>query len=347
MHSFTPIILTTLSLFLRSTLTHPTKPGFPIPIQTLQQFPKGTSVENIAVRANSQLLVTILTAPQLLQIDPNNKNRAPILVHTFPNATTLTGITEFERDIFYIVASTINPNPLTPVTGSGSVWEVDLRGFSTEPGHEAKVKRVAVFPDAILLNGMTTLSRKEGLVLVADSFKGVTWLANVKTGAVKIAVDDPLMKPIPNVPLSLGINGVKVRSGYLYFSNTNQALLARVAISPDGTLTGSTQIVSSKTTGIDDFCFDERGDVFVELNGINEQGLVPAGTGDVVILAGNSTLRTPSACAFGRGKGQEGKLYITSLGDFLGRTVGGRVQKANVGKYGYFGEDEERRKEDD
>ena len=208
------------------------------------------------------------------------------------------------------------------------------------------MKRVAVFPDAMLLNGMTTLSRKTGLVLIADSIKGVTWLANVKTGAVKIAVDDPLMKPVANALFGLGVNGVKVRGGYLYFSNTNQGLLARVAISPDGTPKGMAQIVSSKTTGIDDFCFDERGDVFVELNAINEQGLVPAGTGDVVILAGNSTLSAPSACAFGRGKGQEGKLYITSLGDFITGTSGGRVQKANVGKYGYFGEDEEHWKGD-
>ena len=268
-------------------------------------------------------------------------------MHTFPNATTLSGITEIEHDVFYVVASTIIPNPLTPLPGSGSVWEVDLRAFSTEPRHEAKVKRVAVLPDSGFPNGMTTLNRKKGLVLIADSVKGVAWLVNVETGAVKIGVDDPLMKPVPNPVFNLGINGVKFRGGYLYFSNTNQGLLARVAVGRNGTPKGRAEVVSSKTTGIDDFCFDRKGDAFVELNAMDEQGLVPVGTGEVVILAGNSTLRAPSACALGRGKGQRGTLYITSLGDLLGRTVGGRVQKADVGRFVGFGGDGEYGKEDD
>lgn len=64
-------------------------------VRTVFEFPKGTYVENLAVRANGQVLVTPLTEPNLLLIDPQRRGTLPTLVYTFPEALGLAGITEY------------------------------------------------------------------------------------------------------------------------------------------------------------------------------------------------------------------------------------------------------------
>jgi hypothetical protein len=49
---------------------------------------------------------------------------------------------------------------------------------------------------------------------------GVVWKVNVKNGNVEKVIEFDEMKPPPPPALQMGINGVKVRDGYLYWSNT-------------------------------------------------------------------------------------------------------------------------------
>jgi hypothetical protein len=72
-------------------------------LHDIWQFPLGTWVENLAVRTNGQLLVTLLSQPELYHVDPFQKT-APTLIHSFPNASGLLGIAEIEDDVFAVVA---------------------------------------------------------------------------------------------------------------------------------------------------------------------------------------------------------------------------------------------------
>ena len=63
------------------------------PVRTTYQFPNETWVENIAVRSSGQLLVTIITSPDLYQVDLFSSAPAS-LVHSFPHAQSTLGITE-------------------------------------------------------------------------------------------------------------------------------------------------------------------------------------------------------------------------------------------------------------
>lgn len=68
------------------------------PVQILQEFPLGSWVENMAIRSNGQLLVTMLTVPDLYLIDPFTKDIA--LVASFPEVIGLAAITEVTPDVF-------------------------------------------------------------------------------------------------------------------------------------------------------------------------------------------------------------------------------------------------------
>lgn len=71
------------------------------------KLPNGSWAENLAVRSNGQLLVTVLTTPELYQIDPLGSHQTQ-LIQKFPVAGGLLGITEVESDVFAIVAGNIS-----------------------------------------------------------------------------------------------------------------------------------------------------------------------------------------------------------------------------------------------
>lgn len=61
-------------------------------------------VENIAVRSNGKILVTLINKPQIWQIDPT-RNSAELL-HEFPQAVSAMGITEYSYHVFAVVSDT-------------------------------------------------------------------------------------------------------------------------------------------------------------------------------------------------------------------------------------------------
>ena len=297
-----------------------------IPIQTVYEFPVNNTLENIAVRRNGQLLVTLTKpAPRLYQIDPF-RSHDPVLIYQFPDVSSALGITETTPDIFYVAIGTINPD----FTGLGtySVWKVDLTAFSPSQPSKAVVTKTADFPDALLLNGMITLNASAGLLLISDSGLGLVWRLNVHTGQIIRAIQDPLMayaSPRPkNLPV--GINGLKIRDGSLFFQNYDRAFLARIPIRKDGTASGAGVIVATNITSPDDFQFDVFGDAFVAQNTpANALGFVKNGQDRVRELA---SIPGTTACQFGRTLADSTSLYVTFSGN---STVGGGVVRAEVG----------------
>src|SRR2546429_191408 len=76
--------------------------GNPV-VREVWQFPNSTWIENLAVRPNGNLLVTILNTPELYQVDPLDP-REPALIHKFPRALGLLGIAEVDHDVFAVIA---------------------------------------------------------------------------------------------------------------------------------------------------------------------------------------------------------------------------------------------------
>jgi hypothetical protein len=313
------------------------------------QFPNLTALENIAVRSNGNLLVTSPTAPHLYQINPfnppPNPSAAP-LVFSFPNATALLGIAEFEPDVFAVAVGTVHPPNF--VAGSFSVWKVDVSSFrSTADGvvtSNATASKITDIPGASILNGITLVAPDSPQILLADSGNGLVWRVDVRTGEYKSVLEDVLLKP--GVNQTLGVNGIHIWSDYLYWTNTylDGGLFGRVKInvsgSNAGTAAGPYEIVVKNGPG-DDFTFDGKGNAYIATNFNRDvQRITP--DGNVSVVAGNvqsTQLESDAALQFGRTSKDENTLYVVTSGGLSSRVpgtqlMGGKITAIDLEKLG-------------
>jgi hypothetical protein len=91
-----------------------------------------------------------------------------------------------------------------------------------------RVRRVVSLPNAVLPNAAKELSFLGSALLVADSVVGRGWEIHVDIGAFKFGTQCGEIKPTPE--LMTGVNGIKVKDGYICFNNTAAGILNRVAI---------------------------------------------------------------------------------------------------------------------
>jgi len=180
-------LLSTLPII--STLLTPTTAL--LPTKFIYEFPKATWIENLAVRPCGSTLLTTLTGPDLYQIDAllPNPNPTPSLIHHFPESLATLGITETLPDEFFVILSNLTLPKVIVTPGTQRIYRVKF----SFPGTQPDITLAATLPDAVLLNGLTTLN--PFTLLAADSRKGVVWSINTRTGASEIVISDPLMRP--------------------------------------------------------------------------------------------------------------------------------------------------------
>jgi sugar lactone lactonase YvrE len=300
-------------------------------IRQVTQFPNQTWVENIAVRSNGKLLVTLYTTPELYQIDPLGSNPTPKLVARFPDVLGLLGITEIGDDVFAVAKGNFSSVTGAVDPRSFSVDRVDFR--QTPPA----VSTIANVPGATILNGLTPVKPGSRYLLAADSLGGAIWRIDMKTGKSDAVLNSDATQPAAPFPAGFGVNGVHTQRGHLYFTNTDKGLFS-VPVGDDGAPAGTVKRLARFEAG-DDFAFSARGGIYIaqgRKDGI--QVLTPAGqltplrvanANAAVLLEGNT------AVAFGRTKYDRRTLYVTTNGGLSGLVpgtvpVGGRVLAINL-----------------
>lgn len=280
--------------------------------RTVFQFANGTWVENIAVRRNGDLLVTLIDRPELYLINSQHGSASRIGDFEEAEALSLLGITELAPDVFAVVAGNFSISQGTSIPKTYSVWQVDFnRG-----GRCDKISEIKDMPEASFLNGMTTLQQQKDSVLISDSAKGVVFRVDTQTGDYEIVLEDETMKPLAGASLVLGINGIRVLGDYLYYINALKGLFCRVKIDLfTGVALGPYEVLATNVPG-DDFAFSKDGIAYVAENGANSLVRVDQ-AGETSLVAGglNSTL-IPGAtsAAFGRKNWDQNTVYVTTAG---------------------------------
>ena len=289
-------------------------------VQTVSQFGLGYWVEDLAVRPNGQILAASLE-PSLYQVDP--LGGPPTTVLTFPPPITgIAGITETLPDVFYLAVGNISNRTISASPGTMSVWEVDLNKWYQDAEPDQFSKSVAEFPEAAMLDGMTTLNASEGLILITDPIGGAIWSLNVLTGA-KTEYQYPFMKPLEGHIPALGINGIKYRDGYLYCTSTDQQLFVRLAFDAAGKPSGNPITIASGFGQPDDFALDGSGNAYVAVNADSLILIKP--NGDYMTLAGGNTtteLAGITGAQFGRTPYDQNILYVSTTGGSSGYLTG-------------------------
>ena len=289
-------------------------PSYTYTIRQIYQFSDSsfTDIENVATRSNGQLLLNLITEPSTYYIDPTEENPTAKHLYTFPRGTSLTGIAEYESDVFGIVVGNYSVSGYAGVLGSFSVWSLDFRSRSTPIA-----RKIADIPEAQALNGMTAVQESPGLLLIADSALGLVWSLNVSTGKYQKAIEDPLLGPTEAFPL--GINGLHVHQSTLFFTNSAQGLFGQVQITNKGNASGKAQKITSPFNGniYDDFALDQEGNAWITNHPSQITEVTYPGGKQLSIAGGMDSTQfvQPTSATFGRGSQvQQCTLYVVGAG---------------------------------
>ncbi|KAI0178419.1 hypothetical protein BJ166DRAFT_492214 [Pestalotiopsis sp. NC0098] len=262
-------------------------------------------VENLHVLKNGSLLLSTMESPTglLYLLDPAVPGAQPKVVTTFAA----------NRDDDLIAVSGGFHTHFAFERGTMRVHVVSLT--------EGKVVDSIPVPDTATLNGMTALPRQPHVVLGSDSIDGRIFSIDTKTHEVKVVIEDYALSPGAHNASSpvppIGINGVRVRGEYLYFTNSSQGTLVRVRIDEHGYKIGDFEVLA-RSPGItqiyDDFNFDDEGNIYVAVHStavfkITPDGVQTSFAGDL----SDATFKEPTSVALAR----DGKsIYVSTGGNF-------------------------------
>ncbi|KAK3339740.1 hypothetical protein B0T25DRAFT_466709 [Lasiosphaeria hispida] len=254
------------------------------PRQSATQVVRISSLENIAVRPNGQILATNMNSNNLYTVDPEKKTSSTAIQVT--GASGLSGIGEYAPDVFAVI-------------GGKGIYKVDFSGASPK---SSLIKTIA---DANNLNGLAVLDNST--LLVADAGKGSVYRFDVNTGAYSEAIKDATMAPSGGIPF--GIDGIKVKDNVVWYTNIFKNSLHKVAIDPvTAKATGAVTTLWTNLMG-DDLCFGPNGKLYVATNGKNSLVEVDPANPKAVQVG---SVTGSTGCAFGRTDKDKNVAYVSA-----------------------------------
>lgn len=276
----------------------PSPPGLPpifehapvdrVSSQIIAEFPANTFLESIAIDAENTLFVTSHFDGKILRITPNGA--VAVYAEIAGKATGLT----FASDGTLLL------------TG----WDANNVSTVFKIASDGSVETLVTLPDAMFLNGLTPLDGDR--FLLADSYRGAIWELELGDRAAKIWLEHPLLarsSPDKEFP---AVNGLKQCNGVLYASNTEQMLLIKIPIQP--TLQAGNPEVFLSNVNLDDFAFDEAGNLYGTTHIYNSVVKITPDGSVTTIAAAEQGLVGSTALAFGRTEGDRATVYVVTNG---------------------------------
>ncbi|RYP43610.1 hypothetical protein DL770_011552 [Monosporascus sp. CRB-9-2] len=309
------IAFTLLSLHFDAAVTQPT-PGMNISgiATTLFQLnATNTWFENLVVRTNGEIIVTRMDVPELWLIDPfTQKGRKLVEVPGVSGGTI--GITEHAPDVFIFGAANFTVNPVVVDYGSMGIYRLELNGDLPV------VSLAAALPGSRFLNGIARWNDNE--VLVADTEASAIYRVDVTTGSSVTVLSGPDYATV---------NGLAVKSQYLYYTSTGNQTFFRVPLGIDATAAGPVEIIFTGLP-LDDFALEADGTAYIATMDRN-QVIRVSPNGSMVTVAGGVDSLDVAACTsvqFGRTDKDETTLYVTTSGGSLTPIFGNFTEPAKV-----------------
>ncbi|KAI1112750.1 hypothetical protein F5Y14DRAFT_452747 [Nemania sp. NC0429] len=319
-------------------------PAIHLPITTTASLTELDSYfERIVRRPNGDFLVTQLAADAELWLlrGAGTPHARLSSLHNFTESTGLVGIAAVGHDSYIVTAQRFSsfavPEPNTTV-----IWEVQ---FPRPDSDRVRLRKVADVPAAGVLNGIVTLPQDPTIALFGDSYRGQVLRLDVATGKYEVVLETPELSGAPGPALSIGVNGLQIYDGYLYLSNTAKIAFYRIAIDRDGYPRRGARVETLATipgiSGLDDFTFDKRGNIWGVAPFENQAFvLYKKGPGSgarreyrtVQFVAGglnSSAIPGPTAYAWGAGDSSH-LLYVTATGGEVAPINGTYTEPAKV-----------------
>lgn len=293
-----------------------------VSITQIFNFTTYIDIENSHLRSNGQILLTTFSNASIYSFDPASPSPSAELVAHLPGATAATGIAAIGNDIFAVIGGVRGSYQYTNET----IYILDFSQNSTNP----TITIAATLPNAVMLNGMAALTSDPTIVLACDSRLGAIWKIDTKTGNVTQPILSTLLQAPINATIPIGINGLKIFDGYVYFTDTEAFTYGRIPISAAGEQAGDIEILATvsaaeKAAGYDwdDFVMDQStGMAFVATPGTPSviTGITVEGVQSVAV--NSSVIVNPTSLVIAA---DNKTVYVTTRGD--GAAVSGQVVK--------------------
>jgi hypothetical protein len=306
-------------------------------LTTIAAFPRHYFLENVAIRRDNSMLVTVMNKQELWYIPSPIAHIpvAPLLIYTLAQPTL--GIVEVEPEVFYINTSNLY------TSHESYLHRLDMRDWV--PGESVNPEVVLTFPKAARgLNGSCFIA--PNIILVADCFASLIWRVDLAPNGGKVTArvwlkHESMDYDHHDSTYQPGVNGLgyAAKTNYLYYTSTNKRLFMRVRIDPNThDAAGEPEFVAGGMMG-DDFCIDENAGVAYvathRQNSIDRVALEPSKNSDVRhSVAGNpftEQLIGPTKGAWGRGAGEYGRVaYFLTDGGTKSPPADGIVRPSTV-----------------
>ncbi|KZV63724.1 hypothetical protein PENSPDRAFT_657084 [Peniophora sp. CONT] len=288
-------------------------------VKQLFNFTTFVDIENSHLRPDGHLLLSTVTSGTLYQIDPASSNPEAEVVAELPGATFLTGIATIGADKYAVIGA-VRDGPDAFTTTNGTIYTVEFA--KGQPNTTVGI--AATLPDAVLLNGVDSLPAHPNIILTSDSSSACIWRVDTDTGAVEKVIEDEAFNVTANATVPVGVDGLKIFNGSVYFTNAERATFGRVAITDDGYPAGEIEIIATLNDTVgglwDDFAIDPTtGIAYVAQPGSAVTSIAPNGTQTIVFNGGNSSLLVgPTSITLGLDKTT---AYVTTSGGTVGTST--------------------------
>ena len=255
--------------------------------ESVATYEEGTFLENVAVRANGDLLVVDHTSHTVLRVTPEGETD---VFASLPDGTAGVAL---DLDGTVVVTSGYQ----------------DDGGFLTVLAPSGAPERVIPVPGSVFLNGATLL--RAGVFLVADSVAGRLYEVDIRSGETTVWLAHETLGQNPDYPTYPGANGVKIHAGAVYVTNSAQARLVRIPL--DGTAAGDPETVLTGLV-IDDFAIASDGTLYGATHVFNTVVRVEPDGSATTIATADDGMTGATAVAFGRTEADRNRLYVVTNG---------------------------------
>ena len=276
-------------------------------------WPAGHFAENLAVDARGDVYISLHSHNRIVKFNPGSGHLVPFVGLPAPVA----GLAFDAAGRLWATGGTVGETP-------GFIWRIEPSG---------SIEEWVRIPDASFLNGCAMHPNGRTL-LACDSITGRVLAIDRNERSFGIWLADDRLRPItPQMP---GANGIKICDGWAWISVTDHNRIMRAPIKKDWSA-GRLEVAAVDLRA-DDFAFAESGALYIATH--------PAQT---VMRLGVDGLRTTiagpdqgavgsTACAFGKARGDENNLYVTTNGGlwvpFEGMVQDAKLLRLSVGEKG-------------
>ncbi|KAI1081935.1 hypothetical protein F5B20DRAFT_39581 [Whalleya microplaca] len=306
----------------------------PLPSRVIAQLNETpTFLENIAIRDNGDLLITMFWPSAYVYLVESPSSNAPqmSLLHAFDDSNGLSGIAKTGLGTFVLSAARFQ-DVAVPYPNSTSLWELSFGGSR----RSSTAHKLAEVPEAGLLNGMVAIPEIEPAVLVADGMAGVIYRVDVMTGQYEVVLDVPELKAVSGHSLDIGVNGVKIHDRHLYWSNTDMISIYRISINYKGYPVKGAAVEKvaalEGASGVDDFTFDQQGNIWAATD-LDNTVITILKNGSQMVTVGSPnelTIASDTAVKFGETPQDRHILYVTTAGGIVNPVNGTVTEPGKV-----------------